>query len=132
MSDVALLAQLQQRVADREPIDWAALEPDLRRSDSLSPDDLAELALLRLLDEIGAAHTTLQSGELEMWEPAAPELRADSVDDDETLATWGRYKLEAQNRPTAFLKNLPLSGCVWLCDALSRRSHVNSYVCYVK
>ncbi|MEO5821481.1 MAG: serine/threonine-protein kinase [Vicinamibacteraceae bacterium] len=91
MSDGPLLERLQQEVADREPIDWAGLISDLQASGEASPETLHEVSLLRLLDEIGVAHTGFQSGEF--GDDGGAVARAETLSDD-TLEAWGRYLLE--------------------------------------
>ncbi|MGE3958653.1 MAG: serine/threonine-protein kinase [Vicinamibacterales bacterium] len=98
MPDQDPVEQLFARVADRQPVDWDAVLPDLLESDSASPDDLEALALLRLLDEVGAANAALQQGELAdsatTSRPAVPAVAPEP--DDDTLTSWGRYTLEAK------------------------------------
>src|SRR5687767_11189429 len=91
MSDGPLLDQVQQNVADRQPVDWAALLAELDASHSASPDVLNELSLLRLLDEIGNAHTQFQTGRFD-----EDEISTVIVDKplSDTLEAWGRYRLE--------------------------------------
>lgn len=95
MADVALLDDLRQRVADREPVDWDACTRDPQVARALSDDDLREIALLRVLDEIGVVHTQLQTGTL--VDEDAPGVSPVAVAGaDDTLQTWGRYRLEAK------------------------------------
>ena len=61
MSDASLVQRLQENVADRQAVDWPALMSELQATNAASPDLLHEVSLLRLLDEIGQAHATLQS-----------------------------------------------------------------------
>ena len=91
MFDGPLVDRLQQEVADRQPVDWAALFKELEASSSASPDVLNELSLLRLLDEIGNAHTQFQTGRFD-----EDEISTVIVDKPlgDTLETWGRYRLE--------------------------------------
>jgi hypothetical protein len=91
MSDGPLGERLQQAVADREPIDWTSLLAALPAGGDTSPDVLREVSLLRLLDEIGVAHTAFQSGDFGDGAPDVPI--ADQLSDD-TLEAWGRYLLE--------------------------------------
>lgn len=97
MSDDALVERLVEQVADRAPIDWEALTPDLQASDSVSPDDLEALGLLRLLDELGGVNASLQRGDFTAQETLAdlPAPRpAPAADPDDTPASWGRYTIE--------------------------------------
>jgi hypothetical protein len=91
MSDDDLVDRLQQEVADRQPIDWAALMTELSSGRSVPPDTLREVSLLRLLDEIGVAHTSFQSGEF--GDDGGAFSAAEQIADD-TLEAWGRYLLE--------------------------------------
>lgn len=97
MSDDALVERLVEQVADRAPIDWEALTPDLQASDSVSPDDLEALGLLRLLDELGDVNASLQRGDFTAQATLAdlPTPRpATAADPDDTPASWGRYTIE--------------------------------------
>jgi hypothetical protein len=91
MSDDGLVERLQQEVADRQPIDWAALMTELTSGGKASPETLHQVSLLRLLDEIGAAHTSFQSGEF--GDDGGAFASAEPLSDD-TLEAWGRYLLE--------------------------------------
>jgi hypothetical protein len=93
MSDVRPLDRVHDQVVDREPIDWDLLTTSLRRSPDVSADDWAEIAMLRLLDQIAEAHFTLQSGQ-EKPEGEAGARALARADDDDTLSSWGRYRLE--------------------------------------
>jgi hypothetical protein len=92
MSDGSLVQRLQQDVADRQHVDWASLMSELQAGEAASPDLLREVSLLRLLDEIGQAHSTLQAEPLDDSEAAPP---VDAAADD-TLKAWGRYVLEGK------------------------------------
>jgi len=92
MSDGSLVERLQQDVADRQHVDWAALRSELEAGEAASPDLLRDVSLLQLLDEIGQAHSTLQSESLGDTESAPP---VDAGADD-TLKAWGRYVLEGK------------------------------------
>jgi tRNA A-37 threonylcarbamoyl transferase component Bud32 len=89
MSDGTLVQRLQEDVADRQPVDWTALMSELQATNAASPDLLQEVSLLRLLDEIGQAHATLQSEPL--GDEPLPHVEASA---DDTLKAWGRYVLE--------------------------------------
>jgi tRNA A-37 threonylcarbamoyl transferase component Bud32 len=94
MSDNAVLEQLQRQVADREPVDWNAATSELQASSTTSAEDLKELALLRLLDEITLAHTSLQPDAIGgATDHPAPPAAVPRTEDD-TLQSWGRYRLE--------------------------------------
>ncbi len=90
MSDVPLGDRLQQDVADRQPIDWPSLMAELQSGEA-TPEALHEVSLLKLLDEIGVAHTAFQSGEF--GDDGGAAAAADAFSDD-TLEAWGRYLLE--------------------------------------
>jgi tRNA A-37 threonylcarbamoyl transferase component Bud32 len=93
MSEGSIVERLHQEIADRQPIDWSALLAELQADGPASPETLKEVSLLQLLDEIGQANFTLQSGVYDTEEPArAP---ADALADD-TLEAWGRYILEGK------------------------------------
>jgi tRNA A-37 threonylcarbamoyl transferase component Bud32 len=93
MSEGSLLERLQQQVADGQPVDWAAVESALHGSADTTAEELEQIGLLRLLDQIGLAHRELQTGPSS--EADLPHtIAAPPVADDETLAVWGRYRLE--------------------------------------
>ena len=115
MSELAWLDDVRQRVADREPVDWDACTRDAQVARALSDDDLRELAFLRVLDEIGVVHSQLQTGDLLDGDggtaaaadaprtPAAPAasiataahaVPAAPSPGDDTLTSWGRYRLD--------------------------------------
>jgi tRNA A-37 threonylcarbamoyl transferase component Bud32 len=89
MSDGSLVQRLHEDVADRQTVDWTALMSELQAADAASPDLLREVSLLKLLDEIGQAHATLQSESL--GDEPLPPVDAST---DDTLKAWGRYVLE--------------------------------------
>ncbi len=91
MSDAFRVDRLQQDIADRQPVDWDALLAELQESQPASADDLQEISLLRLLDEIGHAHSQFQTGTFGDEEPTT--VVADHSP-DATLEEWGRYRLE--------------------------------------
>ena len=94
MSEHALLDDVRQRVADREAVDWEACTRDPQVARALSDDDLRELAFLRVLDEIGLAHSRLQTGQLLDGDDGLDTSAAARAIDDDTLEAWGRYRLD--------------------------------------
>src|SRR5262245_501600 len=94
MSDQPLLERIQQQVADREPVDWDALEAQVRRSPDA--EERQEFELLRLLDQIAGANATLQAGDLGDEFDRLLTTAAERPADEPTLVggAWGRYRLD--------------------------------------
>jgi hypothetical protein len=93
MSDGSLLEQVQQQVADRRHVDWDGVMARLR-AENAPPDEVDAFSLLRLLDEVGSAHSSFQSGPDEGEGASAPTLPMPETVLDDTLEAWGRYVLD--------------------------------------
>src|SRR5215204_4514302 len=96
MSDAPFVERLQQDVADRQPVDWTALLSELDASQAASPDVLREVSLLRLLDDIGQAHSKFQTGTFGDEDASQEDGSTLALDlpPDDTLKAWGRYLLD--------------------------------------
>ena len=114
MSDDGLVERVIEQVVDRQRVDWEAVTPvPEAASDSVGEDDSDALAMLRLLDELGALNQAFQRGEFDVVpsrdlpgvapatahtldRPAQPSPAPASSTADDALNTWGRYRLEEQ------------------------------------
>lgn len=107
MADDGLVEHLLDQVVDRQPVDWEAITPQPEASGPGDQDDAEALAMLRLLDELGAVNQAFQRGEyrdfdesdLPAGEPAGTAHTLERTwtpqpATDDTLASWGRYRLE--------------------------------------
>src|SRR5215470_873828 len=94
MSEEQLLDRIQQQVADREPVDWDALETQMRRSSDA--DERQEFELLRLLDQIAGVNATLQAGDVGDELDRLLTTTVERPADEPGLigSTWGRYRLD--------------------------------------
>ncbi len=92
MSEEDLLEDVQRRVAERQPIDWDEVMARLDAAQAPA-DEREAFSLLRLLDEVGSLHSSLQTSASESGAStiAAPEPVA-----DDTLKSWGRYLLDGK------------------------------------
>ena len=119
MADDGLVDRVLDQVVDRLPVDWEAVTPQPEVSDSVGADDADALAMLRLLDELGAVNQAFQRGEFRDF-PSLDQLGGDAAqtavtadlpasrvarqqtesslasEAEERMSSWGRYRLEEQ------------------------------------
>lgn len=119
MADDGLVDRVLDQVVDRLPVDWEAVTPQPEVSDSVGEDDADALAMLRLLDELGAVNQAFQRGEFRDF-PSLDQLGGDAAqtavtadlpasrvarqqtesalasEAEERMSSWGRYRLEEQ------------------------------------
>jgi predicted Ser/Thr protein kinase len=91
MSDDEWLEDVERRVAEREPVDWEAVQARLDAVEA-SPEQREALSLLRVLDEVGSLHSSLQTSEVD----GVSTIPAPDPVADDTLQSWGRYLLDGK------------------------------------